>query len=218
MYTTQQLVTLARSIADLAGSKAITPDDEVSFLNEAYKSMYSKYTASGGEFWVEETLAQCDDTNLSPFGKGREYLIDLPLDFYQLRGVDWSVGSSWSPVQKVSWSQRDYLSNNPGYRLKKSKLMIISDFRPELRVSYYPVPETLAIGATNLDYPTADMYEILAYEMATSFLRKQTDMVKLPPVQAKLDLLWARFDQILKQDQYQFERIQNDYTHSTPWQ
>jgi hypothetical protein len=203
----------------MAGSKFITQDDEVSFLNEAYKSIYSKYTATGGEFWVEEVLAQCDDSNASLFGKGREYLIPLPDDFYQLRGVDWDQGSSWAPVQKVSWSQRDYLSSNPGYRLKKSKLMIISDFRPQLRVSYYPVPETLAVDATPVEYPTAEMYEILSYEMATSFLRKQTDTIKLPQVQAKLDILWPRFDQILKQDQYQFERIQNDYSSTPyPWQ
>jgi hypothetical protein len=97
--------------------------------------------------------------------------------------------------------------------------MLICSFRPELRVSYYPVPETLAVDATSLSYPTAEMYEILAYEMALSFLRKQTDLTKLPQVQTKVDILWARFDQILKQDQYQFERIQNDYSTAVyPWQ
>ncbi len=218
MYTTQQLVALARSIADMANSKFITADDESSFLNEAYKAVYSKYVQTGGEFWTLDTIVQPTDANKTVNGKGFEYLIDLPIDFYQLRGVDWDQGATWAPCQRVSWSQRDYIPSAPGYRLKNSKLLLLTNIRPQFRVTYYPVPDTLTVGSTPIDYPTAEMYEIVAYEMALSFLRKQPDQAKLGPVQAKCDTLWARFEQILKQDQYQFERIQNDYATSFyPW-
>jgi hypothetical protein len=211
MYTTQEIVTLARSIADMANAKYITQEDEASFLNESYKSLYSRYTSTGNEYWLNETVIPLTSAMLTASGKGKEYLVILPTDFYQLRGLDWDNGSSWLPVQKNPWSQRDYVGGEPRYRMQNSKLLILSGITPTIRVYYYPVPASLEVNATEIAYPNTEMYEILAYSMAANFVRKQTDLAKLPVINEKLAELWGRFDQIMKQDQYQFERIQNDY-------
>lgn len=219
MYTTQEIVDLARSIADMANAKYITQEDESSFLNESYKSLYSRYTSTGAEFWINESVIPLTSAMLTASGKGREYLVPMPDDFYQLRGLDWDNGSSWITMQKNPWSQRDYVGNEPRYRTRNSDLLILSTITPTIRVFYYPKPAVLEVNATEISYPTVEMYEILAYSMAANFVRKQTDQAKLAVINEKLTELWTRFDQIMKQDQYQFERIQNDYqnTSSMGW-
>jgi hypothetical protein len=209
--TTQQIVDHSRSIADMESSKFISATDEANFLNEAYKIIYARYCATGGDYWLSESVHQVDDADAVPNGKGLEWLVTLPIDFYQLRGVSYDIGSQWYPMQRVAYSQRNFPPQRPGYRLRNTKLWILGVNPPNLRIDYYPTPTVWTIGTSEINYPSAELYDILAYEMAASYLRKQTDSVKLPVVEAKVAALWAQWTETIKQDQYQFERIQNQY-------
>lgn len=209
--TTQDIIDRSRRIADLGTTKFISADDEVFYLNEAYKITYARYCSTSGDFFVNDWVHQILASEANPNGKGREWDVQLPSDFYQLRGVSYDVGSQWFPMQRVSYSQRNFPQQRPGYRLKNSKLWVLSDNVPNIRVDYYPVPELWTAGTDEIDYPNAELYDILAYEMAAAYLRKQTDTVKLPVLESKIASLWQQWNETIKQDQYQNERIQNQY-------
>ena len=68
---------------------------------------------------------------------------------------------------------------------------------------------------TIFDYPTNDVNEIMAYTCAIGFVRKQSDDKKMSLLTARLSELWERFWSVNKRDEYQFQRINNDYAQST---
>jgi len=61
------------------------------------------------------------------------------------------------------------------------------------------------------DYPTNEVNELMSYQMAVYFLRKQTDQAKIALVAAAVARLWDRFYSVNKRDEYQSTRINNSY-------
>src|SRR5512134_228763 len=115
-YTARGLVDQARSIADLQNSKNITYADEVNLLNEAYREMYSRYTESSGDYYLEEYLFTIDSSMVDPTQpNGTAYLVDLPEDFYKIRFLDFALGGNWYPADIFSSSQRNMVPNRPRY-------------------------------------------------------------------------------------------------------
>lgn len=152
MYTARTIVDHARSIADLQETKFISYDDEVNFLNESYKDLYNRYTESSGDYWVIESVLTVSIANQAPNSNGWGWLIDLPADFYKLRSVSWGSGGQWFPAQSFSLSQRDYSPTTPVYRLRNNQLWVLSITQPQIKIEYYPPPETITLPGETLDF------------------------------------------------------------------
>jgi hypothetical protein len=71
------------------------------------------------------------------------------------------------------------------------------------------------IADTDLDYPSNEVYEILAYSSAIYYVRKNSDDKKMAIIGARLTELWIRFNDVNQRDEYQPYRINNDYNNST---
>ena len=69
---------------------------------------------------------------------------------------------------------------------------------------------SLAID-TELDYPTNEVNELLAYTSAIAYSRKQSDANKMALLKDRLAELWDRFLAVNRRDEYQAARINNDY-------
>lgn len=61
------------------------------------------------------------------------------------------------------------------------------------------------------DYPSNEVNEILAYICAIAYVRKQGDQTMMGLLTARLTELWDLFWSVNKRDEYQFQRINNDY-------
>jgi hypothetical protein len=158
----------ARSLSDLQNSEAITYQDEISSINESYKDVYNKLTQSDADYSVEEvvlddwTIYQ-DPTNIFA------YNLPLPVDFYQLRFVDYmSSEGTWMPMAHMNINQRNLNSTEPLYRLKNSKIWMIigsgTNSPASIKISYYPKPEVITIPDLPLYYNTS----IEPYKSATT--------------------------------------------------
>ena len=79
-----------------------------------------------------------------------------------------------------------------------------------------PVVSSLVID-TQFTYPTNEVNEIMAYTLAVAMCRKQTDQEKIGLLQARLTELLVRFSAVNKQDEYQFQRINNGYDDLPIW-
>jgi len=146
MYTATKLVEYARSLADLENSQFISYDDEKNLLNEAWRDLYSLYTETSGDYWTEEVVIQLTSADVAPNSlNGKEYLVNLPVDFYKIRLLDWNSGGRWSQVDVFSTSMRGSVPSKPYYRLKNNKLWIISPIACELRLTYYIPPAIITL-------------------------------------------------------------------------
>jgi len=81
---------------------------------------------------------------------------------------------------------------------------------PTLDYSAQAVVQSLTQN-TVFDYPTNEVNELMSYQMAVYFLRKQTDQAKIALVAAAVARLWDRFYSVNKRDEYQSTRINNSY-------
>jgi hypothetical protein len=66
---------------------------------------------------------------------------------------------------------------------------------------------------TEFDYPNNEVWEILAYESAIAYVRKQSDEKKMALLGSRLEGLWKTFDDNNKRDEYQASRINNSYAN-----
>lgn len=90
-------------------------------------------------------------------------------------------------------------------------LWLPAPFVPTLDFSYQAVVQSLTRNSV-FDYPTIEVNELMSYQMAVYFLRKQTDQAKLVLVAASLERLWQRFYTVNKRDENQSARINNSYS------
>ena len=146
MQRATKLIEYARSLSDLENSKFISYDDEKMLLNEAYRDLYSLYTETAGDYWTKEEILQLNDTNKDPNSlNNKEYLVDLPVDFYKIRFLSYSDGSNWISMDRFATSMRNTTVNKPYYRIKNNKLWILSPVRVELKITYYIPPTQVTL-------------------------------------------------------------------------
>jgi len=163
--TARGLIEYARSIADLQNTKFISYQDEINLINEAYRDIYSQYTESDGDYYVNELVIDITPSMADPNNAGRGILVPLPTDFLKIRTLSYNFGGQWCPVQKFSMSNRDNNTSAPAYRLKNSNLWLIggTSMYTQIKLDYYPIPEVitapeepikLAENVPMYDYPT----------------------------------------------------------------
>jgi hypothetical protein len=67
---------------------------------------------------------------------------------------------------------------------------------------------------TQLDYPSTEVNEILAYSAALFYVRKATDDKKMMVITSRLAELWERFNTVNMRDEYQVYRINSHYAQN----
>lgn len=166
--TASALIERARSLADLANSKFINYDDEVSSLNESYRDIYSWLCNNDDDFFVKEYLATVTG---SISNDPTAALVTLPADLYKLRFVDYWNQGNWQRVRKYSTEARDNNPGQPQYRFYGEDLRIIGmqslGAALQLRLVYYPPADVITVP----DY---------AYEYCSSYQPYQKDNISSP--------------------------------------
>lgn len=147
--------TRARSLANISSSKAISHDDVDSSVNQSWKDIYARLIARDDDYFVTVTSAITVSTYAT--SNPNEYLIPLATiapDFYQLRAVDWQ-GGAWREMHKFPMSMRNDQPSEPHYRFSGTNLWIVGANITQVRIRYYPQPDTLTHPDTDLQYATA---------------------------------------------------------------
>jgi hypothetical protein len=152
-----EMLTWARSLANLSSSKAISVDDEDKSFNASWKDLYARFLESNDDYFTTTITI----TPLTSFSIAvNEYLITLPADFYVLRTAEYQDGTTagaWLPLQKFPLSSRTDLGAGgpPAYRLDNNNLWVKGQSVGSVRVKYYPPPALLTHPQPDLQYATA---------------------------------------------------------------
>jgi hypothetical protein len=87
-----------------------------------------------------------------------------------------------------------------------------------LAIKYSDVNNTINVLSvlpdTQLDYPSTEVNEILAYSAALFYVRKATDDKKMMVITSRLAELWERFNTVNMRDEYQVYRINSHYAQN----
>ena len=156
MFTASSILSTAKSIADLQNTANVTYADEVAFINEAWRELYSRYTESEGDYWVKEYDVTVTSAMGTATGLGTEYLVPLPPDFYKIRTLSYNTGSRWYPVDRFAISARDMQPGVPYYRLQGSNIWLIAPNGnlPQLKMYYYTPPQTITVAGDSQAFGT----------------------------------------------------------------
>jgi hypothetical protein len=139
------IISRARSIADLPNTDYISHYDEIHSLNEAWKDVYSALKDSDDDYYVTETTLTVTAA-MAVSGATNEYLVPLPADVAQVRYLDYrGTAGDWRPVKKFPMSSKDNSSGEPRYRLKGAYLWIVGEDVASLRLGYYPPPALVTV-------------------------------------------------------------------------
>lgn len=154
-FTASKLIEYARSLSDLQNSRFITYEDEVTFLNEAYRDIYNLYTESSGDYYTKDLVFELTGANLDPTSLGGgEYLYPLPTDFYKIRLLSFNNGDRWQPCMRFSTSERDTTPTLPKYRLKNNNLWLLvpNGMSLKFKMTYYIPPQTVTLPNYNVSF------------------------------------------------------------------
>lgn len=128
-YTADDLIEKALALADLQNSDFLSYKEKITYLNDTYQYMYNKAIDYGDNIFTKEILITGDT-------------FDLPYDFYQLREVYYLHNKIKTLVTPKPQNQSlSYIS----YEIKNNVLYIYGDYKGELYVSYYKIPDTLFV-------------------------------------------------------------------------
>jgi hypothetical protein len=150
-----EIVTWARSLANLSSSKAIGYDDESKSVNASWRDLYARLLESNDDYYsraltITITAGMSSGTN--------EYTIPLPEDFFRLRALDWMsslAGGQWFPMERFPLSERDDQPSVPKYRIENGNLWVVGQNVAQIRIRYYPPEVELTHPGTDLQYATA---------------------------------------------------------------
>lgn len=145
--TLTELITGAKSRADLTRSGFVSTAQWVDFINTGITELWDELTKAYGEEYFLRAY---------PFTSTTASEYDLPADFGQLRGVDIYLGGQWVGVTRFGLPRRNSRGGFSGgspvapggieYALWGSKLKFIPDpaSGQSMRVLYTPRPDRLA--------------------------------------------------------------------------
>jgi len=92
---------------------------------------------------------------------------------------------------------------------------VVSDYLVMVSTSFASIAGVSTLSDTVFTYPSNEVNEIMAYTCAVAFVRKKSDDKKMSLIQSRLDELWGRFETVIKRDEYQVYRINDDYQSSS---
>ncbi len=105
MPTVQEMIDAGLDRADMENTKFISPAKLLAYLNAAYGSMYSLVVSIyEDEFVVQEPYAF---TVTVPGGGSDPVRVDLPSDFFKMRGLDKNNNGEWFPIKKFQFLNRN---------------------------------------------------------------------------------------------------------------
>ncbi len=147
-----KIVSLARSIAALPDTRAISHDDEVASINASWRDLYARILESNDDPFLETVTITLTPAMLVGTD---EYRVPLPADFYRLRTVDYTnAAGEWRCMDRFAPTARNDLPSTPAYRFDGTSLWIIGAQFSSVRLRYYPPSDELTHPETDLEYAT----------------------------------------------------------------
>jgi len=141
------LINRAKTLADIVQSTFVTYNDLYNGLNESYRDLYELLTDSSDDYFVTLTTLNVTSSSANVPLNQNEYLVTLPTDFYKLAFIDYNYNGSWQRMRKFPKDSRNNYAQTPSYRFQGNYLWVIgggfSSSTFQLRVGYYPMPDTL---------------------------------------------------------------------------
>lgn len=217
--TVTEIITRARELAEIEGADFFSSSEELSSLNESYRDVYEKILNSNDDYFLEEWDFDMAALTPDPI-QVRAYTIDLPIDFYRLRVLQYQSGQTFRTIFKFAPQEEPQSGVSPSYRLRGEYLKLIlpalGSFT-NFRGYYYPVPTVYTLGTEDITFPPQLRPEIIAYQIAIDARRKQQgDYAQLAE---RRDEIFAGFvEAIGKRDNWQNETVNNVYNSTdSPW-
>lgn len=175
-YTATEILTRAKSLADLENSNFLSWGDQVYALNLAYKKVYTDCIASGDLNYLQEVVLE---------SKGSAEFA-LPEDFYQLASIS-DINGNELPKLPLSSSPIDYgyLIVNGTIRIQGCPRSVIMRYYPEPVYITYRQPRTssfelspngLITGFGNLVAGTNGIFDITTRQQVNSLTLSSTDI------------------------------------------
>ena len=97
LLSDQDLIGQVRSHADIQDSDFVTDDEIMSFLNLAYRTLYDIIIDANQDLFVENLIF-----------RGSNYPMQLPYDFYKLRGLDIRYGNYFVQAKRIGFTERQH--------------------------------------------------------------------------------------------------------------
>lgn len=137
-FTTKDIVTRARELADLENSNFITWSENMKLLDESYKKLYQEAINESDKYY----LTRCELKDLVVAErKEKEVSFYLPENFYQLHSI--SVKGTGRQILKKARTED---SSSARYDIENNTLVLFGGASSlPLDIAYYPVPKTLTL-------------------------------------------------------------------------
>lgn len=137
-FTTRDIVTRARELADLENSNFITWSENMKLLDESYKKLYQEAINESDKYYL--TRCELKDLVIAE-RREKEVSFYLPENFYQLHSI--SVKGSGRQILKKARTED---SSSARYDIENNTLVLYGGASSlPLDIAYYPVPKTLTL-------------------------------------------------------------------------
>ncbi len=141
-YKTSDLFRRAKQLADLEGTDFITWNEAINCINESYIGLYEKLINMGDNSFVESFHT-------------KEKEIELPSDFWQLKGVFlWNNGNLQTINRRADNNGIHHLS----YEMRNGKIFIFGNPN-EILIEYYKKPKTLYMPKPDMEIDLSGLPE-----------------------------------------------------------
>lgn len=137
-YSTKDIITRARELADLENSNFITWAENMKLLDECYKKLYQESINANDKYY----LTKCETKDLVVAEREeRAVSYYLPEDFYQLQSI--SVKGTGRQILKKAKTEDN---SSARYDIINNTLVLYGGSASlPLEIAYYPVPKTLTL-------------------------------------------------------------------------
>lgn len=137
-YSTRDIITRARELADLENSNFITWAENMKLLDESYKKLYQEAINANDKYY----LTKCETKDLVVAEREeRAVSYYLPEDFYQLQSI--SVKGTGRQILKKAKTEDN---SSARYDIINNTLVLYGGTASlPLEIAYYPVPKTLTL-------------------------------------------------------------------------
>ena len=137
-YSTRDIITRARELADLENSNFITWAENMKLLDECYKKLYQESINANDKYY----LTKCETKDLVVAEREeRAVSYYLPEDFYQLQSI--SVKGTGRQILKKAKTEDN---SSARYDIINNTLVLYGGTASlPLEIAYYPVPKTLTL-------------------------------------------------------------------------
>lgn len=137
-YSTRDIITRARELADLENSNFITWAENMKLLDESYKKLYQESINANDKYY----LTKCETKDLVVAEREEKAVsFYLPEDFYQLQSI--TVKGTGRQILKKAKTEDNASAR---YDIINNTLVLYggSEALP-LEIAYYPIPKTLTL-------------------------------------------------------------------------